>query len=249
MRALILSDIHANLAALTAVLEAAPEVDAVYCLGDIVGYGPNPRECVDLIRTHADLVVGGNHDQEVVRVCRQQPERAPSDSDASRWLHWTARQLGVDDVAYLASLPEEVELHLDRKLLRLRHDLPRPGPMIMPDAPGDQIAARLDDCAFDFMIVGHVHLPYRRQLDTGELIDVGSVGQAEHGEGNAAYALWIDGQVMFHRTNYDLDRTIRAMRDLPLSEGYRRLWCDFWRKGVVDRPALQRLERGQNGAR
>ena len=71
MRALVLGDIHANLAALTAVLEAAPAVDAIYCLGDLVGYGPNPRECVELIRTRADQVVFGNHDQEIVLVCCQ----------------------------------------------------------------------------------------------------------------------------------------------------------------------------------
>jgi predicted phosphodiesterase len=249
MRALVLGDIHANLAALTAVLEAAPAVDAIYCLGDLVGYGPNPRECVELIRTRADQVVFGNHDQEIVLVCRQPTQDTPRDTDSSKWLHWTARQLGADDVAYLASLPEEVELKLDRKLVRLRHDLPLPGPLIMPDATMEQIEARLDDRAFDFMFVGHVHMPYRRQLNKGQLIDVGSVGQAEHGEGNAAYALWVDGQVSFHRTDYDLERTIRDMRALPLSQSYLQFWSEFWRKGFVDRPALGRLARGQDAAR
>lgn len=248
MRALVLGDIHANLAALTAVLEAAPAVDKIYCLGDLVGYGPNPCECVDLIRTQADQVVFGNHDQEIVMACRRPREDTPCDTDDSRWRHWTAQQLGADDVDYLASLPEEVELKLDRKLVCLRHDLPLPGPLIMPDATIEQIEARLDERAFDFMFVGHVHVPYQRQLGQGQLIDVGSVGQAEHGEGNAAYALWIDGQVSFHRTDYDLEKTIRDMRALPLSEAYMQLWFEFWRTGSVDRPALGRLASAQDAA-
>ena len=242
MRALILGDIHANLAALTAVLEAAPVVDKVYCLGDIVGYGPNPHECVALIRSQADEVVFGNHDQEMVHAYRHpQTERAPYETDCSKWLRWTVQQLSANDIEYLASLPEEVELKLDQKLVLLRHDLPLPGPLIMPDASVEQINARLDHRAFDFMFVGHVHAPYRRQPNKGQLIDIGSVGQAEHGEGNAAYGLWVDGQVSFHRTNYDIEQTIRDMDATPLSQAYRHLWFEFWRKGFVDRPAIGKL--------
>ena len=242
MRVLILADVHANYPASAAVLDAAPEVDEIVCLGDIVLYGPNPVETVDLIRERADRVIRGNHDEELVRFRRQSGSQEKGDTDSFRWKQWTAEQLRDDQVDYLANLPEEFELDLDGKRVFFRHDLPLTGPMIMPDDSDELIESRLDARPFDYMFVGHVHIPYLRTLGTRHLVDVGSVGQSEHGDGRAAYALWTDGRVTFHKAAYDVERTVADLKTLPLSRPYVEMWTEFWRHGYVDRPALAALE-------
>ena len=106
MRVLILSDIHANFVALETVMaDAADRFDAIWCLGDVVGYGPAPNECVDLVQAQADLCVIGNHDWAVLG-------RAGLDIDhfnplARAAVFWTQSQLSEKSRAYLDSLPAE----------------------------------------------------------------------------------------------------------------------------------------------
>ncbi len=248
MRVLILADVHSNYPALTAVLESAPEVDEVFCLGDIVLYGPNPVATVDLIRERATKVVRGNHDEETVRCYRRSGDQEKGDTDGLRWKQWTVAQLRDDQIEYLAGLPEEIELEMDGYRVLLRHDLPLPGPLIYADDPDELIVSRLDTRPFDYMFVGHVHIPYVRTLGTRRLIDVGSVGQPEHGDGCAAYALWTEGEVTFHKAPYDVERAIADLEKLPLSSPYIELWSEFWRGGFVDRPALGELEKKLAGS-
>jgi len=247
MRALILADIHSNYPALSAVLEATSDVDAVFCLGDLVLFGPNPADCMNLIRSRADRVVQGNHDEEIVRFCRQQAGQEPRNTNADRWKKWTADQLQEDHIDYLAGLPEQIETILDGHQVCLRHDLPLPGPEIMPDAPEELIKSRLDAVEFDDLLVGHSHIPYVRELGARRLFDVGSVGQPEHGDSRASYAVWCDGKITFHKTTYDVERAIADLSELPLDRPYIELWSMFWRHGYVDRRALAAQETRQEG--
>jgi len=242
MQALILSDIHGNQPALAAALDAVPDVDAVFCLGDIVHFGPDPAGCVDLIRQRAGQVVRGNHDEEIVRLFHALPGALPPVADGAKWSHWTAAQLSRDQVDYLAGLPEEIALDLDGHRVLLRHDLPLPGPLIMPDAAESLVASRLDARSFDVMFVGHVHMPYQREIGDRKLVDVGSIGQPEHADGCASYVLWKDGVITFHKVKYDVEKTISQLRELPLSCPYVDMWGEFWRHGYVDREALGALE-------
>lgn len=240
MRTIILADVHANYAALSAVLEVVAHEDTIFCLGDLVLYGPNPKECIDLIRSRKIQVVRGNHDDEIVKLTRQ-PAETLDKSDDIRWKQWSAGQLCKDQIDYLARLPEEIEQQWDGCDVRLRHDLPLPGELIFPDTPMERIESRMDAKPCDFMFVGHVHVPYILKLPMASLIDVGSVGQSEHGGGGAWYALWEEGTVTFHQVPYDVEQTIADLKRVPLSPSYIELWSDFWRKGYVDRAALALL--------
>src|SRR3972149_303792 len=108
MRYAIISDIHANLAAFTAVLDdikGRGGVDSVWCLGDIVGYGPDPHECIEALRQIDHICVAGNHDLAAIgkiSTSEFNPEAAES-------CHWTARQLSLSDIAYLEKLPMVIE--------------------------------------------------------------------------------------------------------------------------------------------
>ena len=113
MRLALISDIHANLEALTATLDdiAAHEVDRIVCLGDIVGYNTRPRECIALLRAAGAVCVAGNHD----RAVSGQITTETFSATAARGVDWTRKHLRADDIAFLASLP--LKANIDGKLL------------------------------------------------------------------------------------------------------------------------------------
>jgi diadenosine tetraphosphatase ApaH/serine/threonine PP2A family protein phosphatase len=226
MRALILSDIHANLEALNAVLAAAPAHDAVWNLGDVVGYGANPNEVIDRVRAQGNVFVRGNHD----RACSGLSDLEDFNPIASRAARWTR-----------ATLSEE---HTDW----LRHMTAGP---IMPDGPQVSCAhgslldedeyvltARdawrpLHEATTRINFFGHTHLQggfatnghewfrlapqYGTKNEAEEfelelrqsgryLINPGSVGQPRDGDWRAAFAIYDDAAmtINFCRVPYDL---------------------------------------------
>ncbi|GAF95580.1 unnamed protein product, partial [marine sediment metagenome] len=108
MRYAIIADIHANLAAFAAVLSDIEDkggVEELWCLGDVVGYGPDPRQCIELLRQHKHVCVAGNHDWAAIGKL-DVPEFNP---DAAVVCRWTAQQLSSEDVDYLGGLPSVME--------------------------------------------------------------------------------------------------------------------------------------------
>ena len=101
MRYLVISDIHSNLAALDAVLEDAPSGLAVWCLGDIVGYGPNPNECIERLRSLNPECIVGNHDWAVLG----RASLEDFNMEARMAVRWTQEQLTSENLAYLEDLP------------------------------------------------------------------------------------------------------------------------------------------------
>ena len=118
MRILIISDIHANLTALNAVLDHAGAIDAAWCLGDLVGYGPDPNECIQRVRDLPDLIcILGNHDAAAL----EQIDSATFNPEARQALHWTQHALTQESLAFLKRLPERV----DTPQVTLVHGSPR----------------------------------------------------------------------------------------------------------------------------
>src|SRR5512142_32090 len=104
MRILLISDIHANLVALNAVIADAGSFERVWCLGDVVGYGPAPNECIETLRRYDLLSLAGNHDWAVL----DKLDLEEFNPDARRAALWTRSQLSVDSLEWLRSLPERV---------------------------------------------------------------------------------------------------------------------------------------------
>jgi predicted phosphodiesterase len=105
MRVLVISDIHANLHALDAVLADAGDFEAVWCLGDLVGYGPNPNECVARIRDFPELLsIAGNHDRAAIGDL----DLDAFNGEARRALEWTHKALSPESIEYLHALPEQL---------------------------------------------------------------------------------------------------------------------------------------------
>lgn len=230
----ILADIHGNLAAFQAVLEDVAErdpVDSIWCLGDIVGYGPQPHECIQLLRQHAHLCVAGNHDWAAIGNI----DTSYFNADAAAACRWTAEHLTPDDSDYLRRLP----LTLRQSDFTLVHGSPREPiwEYIISTSSAQENFPHFDT---SFCLIGHSHAPLVFELDRDGLcqlrqlpdtlslkaeekrfiINCGSVGQPRDGDPRASYAILDteDAVIRHFRVNYDISATQRDMReaDLPL---------------------------------
>ena len=237
MRIALLSDIHANLVALEAVLEALPLYDQLWCLGDTIGYGPRPNECLDYIRGLGTYVLTGNHDL----ACLGEVSVEDFNPLARRATAWTAAQLLPDLRTYLHERPAILQVEHD---MTLAHASPRdPIWEYIDSIP----IARANFAYFPTRVclVGHTHVPMVVALDQdgqmqfghmqhGEvcllqpgsryIVNPGSVGQPRDGNPEAAYALWDSeaATIQFGRIGYDVGATqkqiLQAGLPVPLAE-------------------------------
>lgn len=209
MKTLVLSDIHGNLAALEAV--AAQPHDLLICLGDLVGYGPQPGPCVRWVRAHAALVVQGNHD-------RALGDGSPAGCRTEfQWLADALAPLGQaqlsgEERAYLAGLPRSVVRELDGTRCLFVHATP--GDPLYRYLGPDQAAwaVEVGSLDADLVMAGHTHLQFELIVDGKRVVNPGSVGQPKDGDPRAAYAVHENGACRFGRMPYDVERTIAELQ-------------------------------------
>jgi len=223
--------VHSNLAALEAVLaaiDAAPP-DEIWCLGDVVGYGPRPNECCEIVESRANVCLGGNHDL-AVRGTIDLDEFRGDAADAARW----TRDVLTDGArAFLDRLEPQDE----RDGVALYHGSAR-DPVWEYVLSEEAAAATLAVSPRPLVLVGHSHvaleIAWGDDLLTGGLapagttveargrvlLNPGSVGQPRDGDPRAAYLL-LDlerKRASFHRADYDVERTQAEMRAVGLPE-------------------------------
>jgi predicted phosphodiesterase len=233
MRYGLISDIHANLEALEAVLKQLEEVEGCICLGDLVGYGPNPNECVEIIRKLPNLVcIAGNHDLAAVG----KYDLTWFNPFARQAIEWTARQLTPENIKFLLSL-ETIVQHPPFTLVH--GSLPDPMEYVMSPFEARQVFAEMST---QVCLIGHSHIAeYYRQrdgtrladrfclvsggevrLDGGyrHLINIGSVGQPRDGSPKAAFGLWEEETktISIFRLRYDMAKTQRKMEQARLPD-------------------------------
>lgn len=217
MRTLVISDIHGNVPALEAVL-AQPH-DLVLCLGDVVGFGPDPAECVRrLRRAGAVACVQGNHDLSWARAvpCGAPPALAAM-ADAVRAA--LAPELDIADRVYLDQLPAQVQLPLAGTQTSLVHAAPsHPQRANVPPTPEAWSRELALLPALDLLLVGHTHVQFELVLQGGRVVNPGSVGLPSDGDATAAYALVDNGAVALKRARYDVDATVRRLRERRLPD-------------------------------
>ncbi|TKJ41524.1 metallophosphoesterase [candidate division LCP-89 bacterium B3_LCP] len=220
MKLALISDIHSNLEALTAALEAVERFkpDELICLGDIVGYGADPGECIELVRNHTSRVIMGNHDAAVANLL--QPENNFNDY-ALTAIHWTRSVLSDDHRDYLKTLPLEI-LFDD---LHLVHGTPgNPGSfdyvLTTYDAEVQFTNIKGSNC-----FIGHTHRPgiymERDPVDKTQpkrIINIGSVGQPRDGDPRLCFALYETKteEVEFIRVEYDIETAATKIRTAGL---------------------------------
>lgn len=231
MRYGILADIHSNLAAFQAVLddmEARGGVDEIWCLGDIVGYGPDPSECIALLRQYAHLSVAGNHDWASIG----KVDVSDFNPDAAAACRWTAGQLTQEDVVYLEGLP----LTVRRGEFTIVHGSPRE-PIWEYVVSARTALASFDSFDTKYCLIGHSHMPLffehtgetcvlqplpeeLRLADNRLIINPGGVGQPRDGDPSASYAVCDEDEmaVYHYRVAYDVEATQERMLRQGLPE-------------------------------
>ncbi len=232
----ILSDIHSNIEALTAVIADAEEhgAEIFRCLGDVIGYGPNPVECVDIARKKFEFTLLGNHEEAVLFGAIGFNPKAKKAVDWTREQFHTLREDEEDQRNDRWQFLGELPLHVEDGEVQYVHGSPRdptreyifPTDVLNPDklrVVFDHVAR----AAFN----GHTHAPgvmteenlfllpqdvdWEYQLtDQKVIINVGSVGQPRDGDNRASYALFDGETVTFRRVEYDYQATMRRMADI-----------------------------------
>ena len=226
MRILVLSDIHANLSALDSVLAAAGPVDAVWCLGDVVGYGPDPNECVERLRELPNLTcLVGNHDAAAL----ERIDLEAFNREARLSARWTQSVLSAPNREFLAQLPERVQVDG----ITLAHGSPRsPVWEYLLD-----LKTAAENMAFfdtDLCFIGHTHIPlfFCKNTESGQMsgdmimdgdsplisgrmfLNPGSVGQPRDRDARAAYAIFSPEtrEWKAFRVHYDIPSVQNRMR-------------------------------------
>ncbi len=243
MRVLVISDIHANFTALEAVLKDASEVDETWCLGDLVGYGPDPNAVVEEVREIKNLTcLLGNHD---VAVIGRIPFEA-FNGGARQALEYHEKVLSADNMEFLRSLPQNLKVREDTSLV---HGSPRDS---VWEYILNTLSARLnfDHFTTPWCMVGHSHLQcmFRHNavndrvtlepIRPGELVQLkprlimnpGSVGQPRDRDPRAAYAIYDTEAKTWEprRVKYDIEAVQKRIREAKLPEKHAIRLAEGW---------------------
>ena len=232
MKYAIISDIHGNLEALESVLAEIDrrEVDSILCLGDVVGYGPNPNECVELVRARADAILAGNHDHAPIgRI-----DITYFNQWARSAIEWTRKELSESSIEFLLNLP----LSLERDGFTIVHSTPlEPAEWNYIITIGDAVK-NFPEFRNQVCFVGHSHVPMVIALneqddcrvlksnplilaeDSRYIINVGSVGQPRDLNPLSAFAIYEATEKKYElvRVEYDIAKTQEKIRQSELPD-------------------------------
>jgi len=229
----VISDIHSNLHALESVLERLEMCDSIICLGDIVGYGAFPNECIDLVREYTSRCIMGNHDAACVGIL----SLAWFNPYASAAARWTMEELNKPNLGFLRGLPSEAK-ESDAYMV---HGTPRE-PITEYLTTAIQARSAFSARSERLILVGHTHVPFifmeRQDIDTFSPADgdaysyvkrrivynPGAVGQPRDGDSRAAYAV-IDTEER-KITQYRVEYDVQAAREAILDAGLPRILAD-----------------------
>jgi putative phosphoesterase len=226
VRIAIITDIHANLPALEATLGAidAMDVHAVYCGGDLVGYGPHPNEVCALIERRAIPTIYGNYDEAIGRD-RDDCGCAyitPHDRElGQRSVDWTLAHTNAASKAFMRTLPFDLRFEMGDRRVRLVHGSPRKvNEYLFADKPAslyERLAASAD-C--DVLAFGHTHKPWIHEYGGVLFVNCGSVGKPKDGDARAAFSvLELEGDrvvASIARVPYDADAVAREVEAVGL---------------------------------
>lgn len=249
MRIALFSDIHANLPALESCFESIDQqqVDAIYCLGDLVGYNIWPNEVVNAIRKRGIPTIAGNYDQGIGLMSDQCgcAYKTTEETDMGKIsISYTNHLVQPEERKYLRTLPAhirvEFQLNNDRLDLLMVHGSPRKiNEYLFEDRDEKSMLRIMQDAGSDILCFGHTHKPYHRVLteETADgvryrhAINIGSVGKPKDGDPRGCYVVLTINHdsnindrdnisVDFIRFDYDIEKAAKAIEGSPLPNGY-----------------------------
>lgn len=220
MKIAVLSDVHSNIQALIQVLQdiKQQQIDRVYCLGDLVGYGPRPNEVINRIRETGIPAIMGNYDQGIgyekgdcgcAYITQQEVE------NGEKSIKWTTKQTTTENKIFLTKLADKINLQLNGYRVLMVHGSPRRiNEYLYEDRTQKSISRILAPHPIDILICGHTHKPYHRIIDDVHVINDGSVGKPKDGDPRACYLiLHLDTIVKaeFRRVKYPIEQVCTEM--------------------------------------
>jgi putative phosphoesterase len=232
VRVAFLTDVHGNLPALEAVLAHAREKGAqeIWNGGDMVGYGPQPEECVQRLRDAASLSIAGNYDQRVLLVPRRRENwRRTKHPLKLLAFVYAWENLSPASRHWLAELPGLVRREVEGVTAQVNHaSQVSDREHLVPDTPPvrwRELAAMTDA---DLVLSGHTHLAMQHREGRTHFVNPGAVGRPEGGDPRAGYAV-VDftpagGEVSLHRVAYDTEATAAAVRARNLPEAFAQMF-------------------------
>jgi putative phosphoesterase len=214
VKIVIVSDLHANLEALSSLPE---EYDELWVLGDLMNYGPDPGEVVDFVQTKASVVVRGNHDQAIG--FGDDPRcSAPFREMAKAMKLYTDSVLSDSQKQFLRELPLRAVREVAGVRVTLCHAVPS-NPLYAYCLPYSALWEQEIDLAdSDILLVGHTHIPFVRKFGQRVVANPGSLGQPKTGSPAACYAVWEGGPVDLRSFHYPVEETIRKIEALPVPD-------------------------------
>jgi predicted phosphodiesterase len=259
MKAALISDIHANLPALEAVLDdvaARPDASAIYHLGDLVGYAPWPNETVARIREAQITGVAGNYDSTVATGykhcgCKYEDPRQEELSHLS--YEWTRKHCSTETKRFLGRLPFRLDLrpnggHQPGPTVILVHGTPTLNTLYWTEDRPDSFCSKMARMAGaregDVICFGHTHKPWHREVEGVHFVNTGSVGRPKDGDWRAGYVILdMSGErpeVEFMRVEYDLERAMAGIRQSELPDDF----AEYLRTGGMPKPSTAAADAG-----
>jgi predicted phosphodiesterase len=228
MRFAIISDIHSNYEALTKALEIidAKNISEIICLGDIVGYGASPNECVEIVRERCSIILKGNHDEAAA-----QPElKATFTALARTAIIWTHKELEKENLLFLSELPYRGK----KNDILFVHAAPKNPAAWEYIATEEQAVEQFKSFVEKICFIGHTHTPiiFGREKETKTItvndryiINVGSIGQPRDGNPMLSFGIFDTDSWEFElvRSKYDIEAAVKKVlqKGLPEELGFR----------------------------
>jgi len=236
MKIIIISDIHGNFDALSALLG---HYDELWVLGDLVNYGPDPAAVIDFVRSKATFVVCGNHDYSIG--FNQDPRcstRFHEMAEATR--RYTDSVLSFGHKHFLRHLPPCVDTRRGSTRFYLCHAIPSDPLFGYCEAESPRWLTEVENTGADIVLVGHTHVPAVQSFGSRLVVNPGSLGQAKTGSPQARYAIWEDGKIELKSYSYPVEPAVAKVQALPIHDTLRDELCAILRTGEI--PPLENLK-------
>lgn len=238
MKIVIVSDIHGNFDAVSALREI---YDELWVLGDLVNYGPEPEQAIEYVRSKAVIVVRGNHDHSIG--FNEDPRCSPRFREmAEATRRYTDTVLKFGHKHFLRNLPLSVETRRGETRFYLCHAVPSEPLFGYCEAESPRWVKEVEDIAADVILVGHTHVPAMRNVGSCVVVNPGSLGQPKTGSSEARYAVWEDGRIELKSFPYAVETTVSKIQALPIEGALRDELSTILRTGQIP-PAKSLKER------
>lgn len=227
MKALIISDLHSNIVALETIWAQEHDSDIIYCTGDLVDYGPYPKDVLDWVRAHKVISTQGNHDRHVALIYRSGPMLDALPVAERAWVHYNASLLDEVDIQFLEQLPVALTFDLDGLTYGLTH-LYRDYEEIRSSHAFDRFCTQAFPQANNLnrLLFGHTHRQCIHYLSNDTFwANPGSISYRRQDDPDqmAHYMTITDGKLSLQRIPYDTDKVYHAVRQVQLKEAETRV--------------------------